>query len=431
MLKPESLALGYSARVQFARLHARRQRWAAVVAHRRAGKTVACVADLIDATLRCKKPNPRFAYVAPFFSQAKDVAWNYLRQYTAPIPGVTANESELRIDLPGGGRVRLYGADNYQRLRGIYLDGVVLDEFGDMDPRAWQEVIRPSLSDRKGWAVFIGTPKGINHFAELYHAAEQDAEWMALKMPASETGLVSQEELDDNRKQMSDEQYAAEFECSFEASVVGSYWGKELAAAERDGRVTRVPYQEELSVDTWWDLGMDDATTIWCTQNVGREVHVIDYYEDSGGGLPAAARWLQEKPYIYGTHNAPFDIKNRELGTGKSRIETAATLGIRFQVVPELPLMDGINAARSFIARCWFDKKATEFGRQALTSYARKWDEKRRVFNTHPNHNWASHAADAWRYLAVGHKVSIAARAATPTRRVITLGSGATSWLGA
>ena len=425
-----TISIGYAARPQFASLHARRKRWAVVVAHRRAGKTVACIADLIDAAIRCDKTEPRFAYVAPFFAQAKDVAWNYLKHYTAKIPGVTANEAELRCDMPGGRRIRLYGSDNYERLRGIYLDGIILDEYGDMDPRAWQEVIRPSLADRQGWAVFIGTPKGMNHFAEMWSKALNDPDWMTLHMPASATGLLDAAELADARKEMSDEQYAAEFECSFEASVVGSYWGKEMARAATEGRIGRVPYQEEISVDTWWDLGMDDATTIWCTQNVGREVHVIDYYEDSGGGLPAAARWLQTKPYVYGTHNAPFDIKNRELGTGKSRIETAAQLGIKFQVVPELPLMDGINAARSFIARCWFDAKATEFGRQTLTSYARKWDEKRKVFAVHPNHNWASHGADSFRYLAVGHKLGAAAKSSVPIRRVQTLGAGGQAWLG-
>lgn len=423
------IATGYIARQQFHSLHQRSQRWAVTVAHRRAGKTVACINDLIDAAIRCDKPDPRFAYIAPFYSQAKDVAWNYLKHYTAPIPGMQANESELRVDLPGGRRVRLYGGDNFERLRGIYLDGVVLDEFGDMDPRAWQEVIRASLADRLGWAVFIGTPKGLNHFAEMWERAQRDPEWFGLQLRASETGLIAQRELDDARKEMSEEQYQAEFECSFEASVVGSYWGRELGVADKAGRVTRVPYQPEIAVDTWWDLGVADATAIWFTQNIGREIHCIDYYENSGEGLPHYAKVLQDRGYVYGVHNAPHDIAVRELGTGKSRLETAATLGIRFVTVPNIGLADGIDAARPFIARCWFDRTKTERGRLALASFRKTWDEKRKVFSTAPFHDWSSHGASAFRYLAVGHKTAVPKREKSQTPRVYTLGSGNSDWM--
>lgn len=422
----------YRYRTQFGALHRRKQRWGVVVAHRRAGKTVACINDLIDATLRCNKPEPRFAYVAPYFSQAKDVAWSYLKHYTAPIPGAQANESELRVDLPGGRRIRLYGADNYERLRGLYFDGVVLDEYGDMDPRAWQEVIRATLADRAGWAVFIGTPKGINHFADQWDRAQSDADWFKAKLRASETGLLPQAELDDARKAMSEEQYLAEFECSFEASAFGAYWGREMAALDKAGHITGVQWQQDIAVDTWWDLGVNDATAIWFTQNVGREVHVIDYLEESGEGLPFYARRLQELGYVYGTHNAPPDIAARELGSGKSRLETAAALGIRFNVVPNLDRADGIDAARSFIPRCWFDRAKTERGRLALVSYRKQWDEKRKIFLAQPLHDWASNGADAFRYLAVGHRYSPQREREVATPRIYTVqdgGSGA--WMGA
>ena len=427
---PTTIETGYQCRAPFVPLHQRRQRWGAAVCHRRAGKTVACLNDLIDATLRCKRPSPRFAYIAPLYSQAKDIAWGYLKRYTAAIPGALANESELRVDLPADRRIRLYGADNYERLRGLYFDGVVLDEFGDMDPRAWQEVIRATLADRGGWALFAGTPKGMNHFADLWEKANADPTWFTLRLPASETGLLPAEELVDARRTMSPEQYAAEFECSFAASVVGSYWGREMQAAESDGRISRVPYQSEVAVDTWWDLGISDAMSIWFTQNIGREVHVIDYLEQSGEGLPWFARQLQERGYVYGTHNAPHDIQVRELGSGKSRLETAAALGIRFTVVPDIGLQDGIDAARAFIARCWFDRQKTERGRTALVSYTKVWDEKRKMFGSHPMHNWASHGADAWRYLAVGHKTAKIARRDTP-RRVFTTANGDAAWMGA
>lgn len=408
----------------------RRQRWGIGVCHVRAGKTVAAINDLIDAALRCKRPNPRFAYIAPQFAQAKDVVWSYLKQYTRAIPGATAHESELRIDMPGGRRVRLYGADNYQRLSGIYLDGVVLDEYGDMDPRAWKEVIRARLSDREGWAMFIGTPKGVNHFADLWSAAQRDPEWFTVRLQASETGIISPAELISARASMSEEDYQAQYEASFEASVVGSYFGRQMADAAP--RIASVPWQPEIGVDTWWDLGIDDAMAIWFTQNVGREIHVIDYYENSGEGFPHYAAELQRRGYVYTSHNAPHDIMVRELGSGKSRMETAAALGIRFDIVPNIGLSDGIDAARAFIARCWFDRDKTERGRSALVSYRKTWDEKRKCFQSFPYHDWSSNGADGFRYLAVGHKLN-KSRLQEVRERVYAQSSGSqsTAWLAA
>src|SRR5271165_3300444 len=215
------IPLGYQPRAAFAPFHSRRQRWSSLVCHRRAGKTVACVADLVDAALRLKKPNPRFAYIAPYFSQAKDVAWVYLKDMTRDIPGVEINESELRVDLPNGGRVRLYGADNPDRLRGLFLDGVVMDEFGDMTPGAWRSVIRPALSDREGWAVFIGTPKGRNEFFDVHsHAQKNPGKWYSMTLRADESKLIAEGELLDAQAQMTPEQYAQEYLCSFDAATL-------------------------------------------------------------------------------------------------------------------------------------------------------------------------------------------------------------------
>lgn len=215
--------LGYQAREAFAPLHKRKQRFGCIVAHRRAGKTVASILDLIDAALRCQKEDPRFAYIAPYYAQAKDVVWAYVKRYTRVIPGATINESELRVDFPNGARLRLYGADNYDRMRGIYLDGVVLDEFADQPPQAWREVIRPALADRQGWALFIGTPKGRNAFYDIYQQAVGSDDWFDLKLKASETGLVESEELEAMRVQMSENEYAREMECDFDAAIEGAY----------------------------------------------------------------------------------------------------------------------------------------------------------------------------------------------------------------
>jgi phage terminase large subunit len=392
---------GYVARPQFEPFHMRlgRQRWAVIVAHRRAGKTVACVNDLLDAALRCELPEPRFAYIAPYFAQAKDIAWAYLKRFAGVIPGAIAHEQELRIDLPNGGRVRLYGADNYERLRGIYLDGVVLDEFGDMDPRAWSEVIRPALADRKGWAVFIGTPKGRNHFAEIWNQAQdRPDEWYSLILKASQTGIVDPIELADSRSVMSEDQYNQEFECSFDAAVVGSYYGKLIEKAENEGRIGHVQWEPQIPVQTWWDLGIDDSTAIWFAQVLGREIRLIDYYENSGVGLDHYAKVLKDKDYVYGQHMLPHDVQVHELSTGKSRFAFLAGLGIRGTVVRKHSVEDGINSVRSIIPRCWFDRTKCARGIEALRQYRQDWDDKLKAFKGRPLHDWSSHAADSFRY---------------------------------
>jgi hypothetical protein len=238
------LDLDYRAREQFLGLHARGERFACIVTHRRAGKTVACIQALQRAALSCARERPRFAYLSPFLKQSKTVAWDYLRGASAPLieMGARVRESELRVDYPNGGQVRLYGADNPDALRGIYLDGVVLDEYADMDARVWAEIIRPALADRAGWAVFIGTPKGRNAFFSLWRRAQSEANWFSLMLKASDTALIPADELELARRDLTEEQYAQEFECSFEAAVVGAYYGKLMARAEEERRVGRVPH---------------------------------------------------------------------------------------------------------------------------------------------------------------------------------------------
>lgn len=399
----QRIVIPYAPRRQFLPLHERRQRWGIAVCHRRAGKTVACINDLIKGALTCDREEPRFAYCAPFYAQAKDVAWSYLKRFTAPIPGAEPNESELRVDLPNGGRIRLYGLDNYDRLRGSYFDGVVLDEYGDSDPRAWAEVIRPALSDRKGWGLFIGTPKGRNHFSDMWDQAIRDEDWFTIMLRASESGLLDDAELVDARKSMSEDQYEAEYECSFQASVVGAYYGREMQAAELDKRIGRVPWEPKLPVHTGWDLGIGDSTAIWFCQRSGQEWRIIDYLENSGVGLDWYAKELDRKPYKYGEHILPFDVEVAELGAeGRTRKETLASLGIRrVTVMPRQAVIEGINAVRLLIPKCWFDAVKCERGINALRNYRKDWDDKRKVFHDRPLHDWSSHGADAFRYLAM------------------------------
>jgi phage terminase large subunit len=395
------IEIPYAPRPAFLPFHTRSARWSVIVAHRRAGKTVACVNELIKAAIASDKKDGRYAYIAPQFNQAKDIAWLYLQRYAGVIPGASFNESELRVDLPNGARIRLYGADNPDRLRGIYLDGVILDEYADMRPSVWGEVIRPLLADRQGWAVFIGTPKGHNAFHDIWEKADES--WYRLKLKASETGLIHPDELAGARSQMTEDQYQQEFECSFEAAIMGAYYGKEMRGAEDDGRITRVPYEPGSEVITAWDLGIGDSTAIWFAQVVGREPRLVDYYEASGAGLDHYMRVLKERPYNYGTFLLPHDAEVTELGTGLSRVEVMKSLGMRqYKVVPKLPVDDGIQAARLFLRKCVFDAVKCKQGIEALKQYRTEYDEKAKAFKQRPLHDWTSHAADAFRYLALG-----------------------------
>jgi phage terminase large subunit len=391
----------YEPRPAFLPFHTRKARWSVIVAHRRAGKTVACVNELIKAAIDSDKKDGRYAYIAPQFNQAKDIAWLYLQRYAGVIPGASFNESELRVDLPNGSRIRLYGADNPDRLRGIYLDGVILDEYADMRPSVWGEVIRPLLADRQGWAVFIGTPKGHNAFYDVWEKADES--WYRLRLRASETGLIDPEELVGARSQMTEDQYQQEFECSFEAAIMGAYYGKEMRLAEDEGRLMRVPVEAGAEVITAWDLGIGDSTAIWFAQVVGREPRIVDYYEASGAGLDHYMRVLDQRGYKYGTHLLPFDAEVTELGTGLSRVEVMRNLGMRhYRVVAKLPVDDGIQAARLFLRKCVFDREKCKQGIEALKQYRTEYDEKAKAFKQRPLHDWTSHAADAFRYLALG-----------------------------
>ena len=224
----EVIETGYTPRAPQKEIHkaVKRNRWTVAVCHRRMGKTVAAINQLIHSALQNEKQAPQYAYIAPTYSQAKRIAWDYLKEYTRPLGGVP-NVSELRVDFMGR-RISLYGADNPDALRGIYLDGCVIDEYGDVNPQLFTEVIRPALSDRLGWAMFIGTPKGANHFKEIRDFADTDANegWELKEFKASETNLIAEAELQDARKAMGDNKYEQEFEISFDSPIVGSYYGE-------------------------------------------------------------------------------------------------------------------------------------------------------------------------------------------------------------
>jgi hypothetical protein len=384
-------------------------RFVVAVTHRRLGKTVMAVNQLVKRAMLCKQPRPRFAYVAPTYRMGKATCWDFLKFYSREIPGVTCNESELRVDLPNGGQVRVYGGDDPDNLRGLYLDGVVLDEYGLHQADVFTTVLRPALADRGGWALFLGTPNGKNQFYDIAQQAKSGLEgWAFAEYKASQTGILSVAELAAARQVMTQDEYDQEFECSFEAAVKGAIYAGELAGARAAGRVGVVPVDPILPVDTDWDLGIGDATAIWFTQSLrSGEVRVVDYYEASGEGLPHYVTVLQRKGYTYGKHWAPFDIEVKELASGRSRLEVARSLGIPFRVVPKVSVDDGIHAARMLFPKCWFDATRCAAGLEALQHYRRDYNSRLNEFKATPVHDWASHGADAWRYLAVRQQTPV------------------------
>lgn len=417
----QRVRIDYAPRSQFKAYHDSQKRWRILVVHRRGGKTVASINELVRSAITCRHPEPRCAYIAPLYRQAKDVAWTYLKRFTAPIPGAEANESELRVDLPNGGRVRLYGADNPDALRGVYLDDAVLDEYADMRPRVLPEIIRPALSDRKGRLTLIGTPRGHNGFYEAWKRAQDDPEWYTMMLRASASGILDSEELTSAAKLMTPAQYQQEYECSFDAAITGSYWGDEMAAAEADGRICELPVQADLPVHTAWDLGVGDSTAIWFFQVLHGGLHVIDYYRNSGVGLEHYAKVLRERGYRYGNHYVPHDAKVQEWGSGRTRIESMLALKLVPTLIVDHSLEDGIDAARQTIPLCRFDRLKcdppnvpfTDSGIEALKQYRKEFDEELKVFRDKPLHDWASDPADAFRYLSMAWR---ALRVAPPPK---------------
>ena len=377
------------------------QRFDVLVIHRRAGKTVYAINRIIKAVLACQLPAAKGHYFCPFQKQAKRNAWQYVQEFTAHIPGMSYNKSELTAYFPAGQTIELLGADNPDAFRGGYSDYVVLDEYAQMDPRTWGEIVRPALADRSGAALFIGTPAGPNAFKELYDRAQTMPGWFTCLLKYQDTGLISDSEIESMRREMEESQFAQEMECDFSAAIKGAYFGKVLTAREQAGAIGRVPYDDTLGVWTSWDLGIRDSTCIWFLQTLGSEVRIIDYMEVQGEGLPELAKRVAQKPYRYDGHIAPHDIRVRELGTGTSRYEVASKLGINFQVCRNMPLMDGIDATRNLLKRAFIDSEKCEQGYRCLQLYRSEWNDAKRIFSDRPIHDWTSHAADALRMFAV------------------------------
>lgn len=430
---------GYSPRDWQHELEEVEKRFNVEVLHRRAGKSVMKINKLIERAIDCPFPDGRYAYCGPTYAQVEDIAWHYLKQFTKDIPGASEEKSKLAIHVPtrmgSTARIRLYGLDSpKQRIRGLYMDGCVFDEYAWIPPSAWTEQVRPMLTDenRQGvdmagnanqWADFIFTPFGRNHAHTMFRNAQlwndglsvvmadpltgeevvvERDDFFAYMLKASESGLIGDTELASAKIDMGSAKYDQEYECSFDAAVEGAIYAREIEEARQQGRIGTVPWNKLLPVNTAWDLGYDDATAIWFFQQVGKAVRIIDYYEANGADLSHYADVLANRGYRYGYHLLPHDVEVHELGTGKSRRAVLRELGVRVTTVAKHAPWDGIAAGRAVLGRCWFDAEKCADGLDRLALYRRKWDEKNQIFSQAPVHDWASHGADAFRGLAMG-----------------------------
>jgi hypothetical protein len=352
-----------------------------------------------------------YYYVFPEFNQGRKALWDNIdnvgfktMEHIPPEIRKRTDQQQMLIELYNGSIFQIIGASDIDRIVGTNPVGIVFSEYSLMSPSVIGFLL-PIVTANDGFMWFNFTPRGDNHARVLYQQGIKRG-WFVSFLTAVEAGVFSAEELDNIRKEYiaiyGDEKlFNQEMMCSFDEPVQGSYYGDLITKASDEGRLSNVSYHPEIPVNTYWDLGVGDATAIWFIQNVGDEIHLIDYLEANGKGLDSYIKIVKEKEYVYGEHFAPHDIKVREMGSGLSRIEVARNLGLHFKISPKLSIEDGINAARTVFPRCYFDAKKCEVGIAALKNYHRKYNEELRVYDNKPLHDWSSNGADAFRYMAV------------------------------
>jgi phage terminase large subunit len=380
---------------------------AAVVWHRRSGKDSIC----LNRTAIAAHERPGvYWHMLPQAKQARKVVWDGIDRAGRRIIDQafpkdlrhSINNTEMKIELKSGSIWQVVGSDNYNSLIGSNPVGVVFSEYSVAKPSAW-DYIRPILAENEGWALFIYTPRGPNHGHHLYSIARDHPGWFSELLTVEDTGVLTPQDIEEERRSgMPEEMIEQEYFCSFSGVQLGSYYGKLIAAAEKEGRVTAVSYESASPVHTAWDLGYSDDTVIWFYQVVAGEVRLIDYYSSYGQDIAHYAKVVHGKPYRYGNHWVPHDAVPKTLAAnGRSIIQQLWAEGIKARVAPNLDVQDGIQAVRQMLPRCWFDKERCKDGIEALRLYQREWDEDRKCFKEKPLHDYTSHTADAARYLAL------------------------------
>jgi len=381
--------------------------------HRRAGK------DLTAINMCAKKSFERvglYLHLLPYYKQGRKIVWNGMDKTGKPFLSAfpeeiiaSKNDQEMQLKLTNGSIYQVAGTDNIDSLVGINPVGLILSEYSIQDPHAW-DLLRPILAENEGWAWFIYTPRGRNHGYVLLEKAKKNPRWFEQVLTVNDTNAIPMSAIEEDREMgMSEELIQQEYFCSFDAPLTGAYYAKQMAKALEDKRIGHFPYDPLLPVDTFWDLGVGDSTAIWFLQHVktstGGEYRIIDYYENSGEGLLHYIKHLKDKEYIYEEHWGPHDLKVREFGSeARTRWEIALSHGLRFNIVPRYSVEDGIEAVRNILPRCYFNtssKGDMEMGLEALRQYQKEWDDNRNCFKSKPLHDWTSHAADSFRYLAV------------------------------
>ena len=378
-----------------------------VILPRRAGKDITCWNLMIYQAL---KVVGIYWYILPTYAQGKKVIFDGIdnkgMRFLDYIPAElrqSVNSQEMKIRLKNGSIIQVIGSDNVDTLVGSNPRGCVFSEYALTDPRAYP-LIRPILTANDGWCIMVSTPRGHNHLKTLWDVAQEFPDkWFSYKMTVEDTKHIPIERINEEIRtgEMSKDLAQQEYYCSFDMGIEGAYYTRYLDDMKRNGQITQVPWQPAFQVNTAWDLGMRDQTSIIFYQNVGNQIHIIDAYENTDVGLEHYIKYLQSKPYIYNKHFAPHDIKVRELGTGMSRLEKARQLGIRFNVAPNLGIMDGIEAVRSTLPRVWVDKDKAVLVVRALENYRKEFDSKRKVYKQRPLHNEYSHMSDSLRYMCI------------------------------
>lgn len=388
--------------------------------HRRCGKDTTALAGVTIPKMIERVG--LYLHTFPTAAQARKVLWDGMNRNGMPFrdhfpPELVAdvNHTEMSVTLTNGSIWQLWGTDYYDRLVGTNPLGVVYSEHALQDPRA-RQLLAPALRENDGWELIIGTLRGRNHSWKLSQSIKSNPEWFYSFLTVRDTRrdapgedgspVISEADIEaDRRDGMDDDVIQQEYYLNVDIGLVGAYYSKQLEFARAEDRVTAVPYNINYPVQTWWDLGVADATAIIFTQAIGGRVHIIDCFEASGEGLPYYAREIRNRGYRYdrySSHHAPHDIEVTEWGSGKTRYEQAEEAGIFFDLVPNIPRMDGINAARAFFDKCVFDAERCEPLLNALANYHKEFDDRTKMFRDAPAHDWSSHFADAWRYLAVG-----------------------------
>lgn len=387
-------------RRQFRAFLERKQRYAILVCHRRAGKTVACIQDMIAQVINHPRQSPpvRAAMIAPTYSQVKDISWSQLKRYVQDIPQIKITEADLTVTFPNGAVIKLLSGENFERIRGQYLDLVVIDEMADIPASAWHSVIRPCLADYQGKATLIGTPKGRNLFWKMWQEALNDPEWYTLMLKAEESGIIKPEELEAIKRSTPEHIYEQEFNCSFAVSRLGAIWSRYLETARNERRISSdIMWHRECPVYTSWDVGGANNQRVWIWQIIGdRIVFLESLFGDYACGTPA--EWvsvLKAKQYQYGCHLIPHDAATRNGSLWEGALATAGLTNIAV-VARQNSVWDGISLGIDAMPRVSFNQDGCALGLDSLDNYHAKEMRDGVTIQEVPVHDHASHAADAF-----------------------------------